>query len=404
MNTINETAYKCNQTSPGKGVPYIYWINFGKNLTLKPGESYEVINKLDNTDYTVHMTLKGLGNNNLKSTALPLFSGNLGIGDYKGIKGYPALMSETMAPIYHTSAWSFNIEDIYISDGNGNKISGYSLIVADAEQTNSFGIYTEYFTLTTSHGAWRLYDTSKYQPVTGALDLNYLNSNEVNVVSKKTGYNYSPLFITTAPTNCEVSMLSYSNQQAIAFGIIIQEGGIGIEKSPKKQTIEDDYNDIFFSFKFSPLTDTTGYTDYVIVDNIPFGFSFDLENIKAYQKINNELYNFVDLKTNAVNNTVTITIPIENVLQGIDVIINFPIKITNQYIIPSKFTNQCIIEAINPIITKDKISKSNIVKANLNLELPETKEKDKKLIEFYYCLYLYYCCCYCKQKKINFVM
>ncbi len=194
-------------------------------------------------------------------------------------------------------------------------------------------------------------------------------------------------------------MLSYSNQQAIAFGIIIQEGGIGIEKSPKKQTIEDDYNDIFFSFKFSPLTDTTGYTDYVIVDNIPFGFSFDLENIKAYQKINNELYNFVDLKTNAVNNTVTITIPIENVLQGIDVIINFPIKITNQYIIPSKFTNECIIEAINPIITKDKISKSNIVKANLNLEPPETKEKNKKLIEFYYCLYLYYCCCYCKQKQ-----
>ena len=52
MSTINETAYKGNQTSLGKGVPYIYWINFGKNLTLKPGESYEVINKLDNTDYT----------------------------------------------------------------------------------------------------------------------------------------------------------------------------------------------------------------------------------------------------------------------------------------------------------------------------------------------------------------
>ncbi len=395
MNTINETAYKGDQSSPGKGVPYINWINFGKDLTLKPGESYEVINTLDNTDYTLHMTLKGLGNNNLKSTALPLFSGNLGIADYKGIKGYPALMSETMAPIYHTAAWSFNAEDIYILDENGNKIPGYSLIVADAEQTNSFGIYKEDFTLSTSHGAWRLYDTSKYQPVTGALDLNYLNSNEVNVVSKNNGYNYSPLFITTSPTNCEVSMLSYSNQQAIAFGVIIQEGGIGIEKSPEKQTIKYEYDDIFFSFKFSPLTDTDGYTDYVIVDNIPFGFSFDLGNIKAYQKINNELYHFVKLTLNAVNNTITITIPMENVLQGIDVIINFPIKITNQYIVPKEFTNECIIEALNPIVTKDKINKSNKVKVNLNIDLisPQSEDKDKKLIEFYYCLYWYYCCC-----------
>lgn len=343
------------------------------------------------------MTLNGLGNMNLKSTTLPMFSGNLGIADYKGIKGYPALMSETMAPIYHTAAWSFNLEDIYILDGSGNKISSYSLIAADAEQTNSFGIYKEDFTLTTSHGAWRLYDTSKYQPVTGALDLNYLNSNEVNVVSKKTGYNYSPLFITAAPTNCEVSMTSYSNQQSIAFGVIIQEDGISIQKSPEKQIVYDSSKDIFFSFKFSPLTDTSDYTDYVIVDNIPFGLSFDLENIKAYQKINNEIYNFVELTLNYINNTLTITIPIENVLQEADIIINFPIKVTNQYIVPSKFTNECILEARNPIITKSKISKSNKAKVRLELASSETRDTsiDKKLINFYYCLYLYYCCCLC---------
>lgn len=208
MNTINETAYKGNQSSPGKGVPYIYWLNFGENLILKPGESYEFINKLDNTDYTFHMTLKGFGNLNLISTSLPMATGNLGIADYKGIKGYPALISQNLAPLYQTVAWTFNAEDIYILDKDGNKIPGYSLIVADAEQTNCFGRYTETITLTTSHGAWRLYDISKYRPVTGALDLNYLNSNEVNEVSAKTGYNYSPIFITTAPTNCEVTMTS----------------------------------------------------------------------------------------------------------------------------------------------------------------------------------------------------
>ena len=83
MNTINEISYKATPSSASTLSsiygPYINWINFGKDLTLKPGESYEVINTLDNTDYTLHMTLKGLGNNNLKSTALPLFSGNLGI-------------------------------------------------------------------------------------------------------------------------------------------------------------------------------------------------------------------------------------------------------------------------------------------------------------------------------------
>ena len=27
---VNETAYKANPKSPGRGVPYIYWINLGK--------------------------------------------------------------------------------------------------------------------------------------------------------------------------------------------------------------------------------------------------------------------------------------------------------------------------------------------------------------------------------------
>ncbi|WP_304680976.1 hypothetical protein, partial [uncultured Clostridium sp.] len=80
-----------------------------------------------------------------------------------------------------------------------------------------------------------------------------------------------------------------------------------------------------------------------------------------------------------------------------DIIINFPIKVTNQYIVPSKFTNECILEARNPIITKSKISKSNKAKVRLELASSETRDTsiDKKLINFYYCLYLYYCCCLC---------
>lgn len=89
----------------------------------------------------------------------------------------------------------------------------------------------------------------------------------------------------------------------------------------------------------------------------------------------------------------------ENVLQEKDVIINFPIKITNPYIVPKEFINECIIKAVNPIITKDKISKSNKVEVNLNIDLtsPHTKDDTEKLIEFYYWLYWYYCCCLCNK-------
>ncbi|WP_300902408.1 CshA/CshB family fibrillar adhesin-related protein [uncultured Clostridium sp.] len=396
MSTINETAYKGNQTSLGKGVPYIYWINFGQNLVLKPGESYEVVNKIDGTDYTFHMTLKGLGDANLVSSSLPLSTGNIGLSDYTGIKGYPALVSQNSAEIFKTETWTFNTENMYILDGNGNKVSNYSLIFADAEQTNNFG-KSEDILFTVSPGSIELYDTSKYQASTGELDIDYLDSNQVYIHSPKPGYNYSPIFIATAPTNCNVKMSSYSNRQGVAFGVILQQGDINIEKSPNKQTIYDSSKDILFSFKFSALPDINGYTSYVIIDTIPSGLSADLGNIKAYQISKDKIYNPIQLTSKVVNNTITITIPIRNITPGANVVVEFPIKITNQSIVPNEFTNQCVLKVINPIIIKNKVSQSNKVNVNLDLVTPDTKD-DETLIKFLYYLYLYYCCCLCNKE------
>ena len=406
MNTINEISYKATPSSASTLSsiygPYINWINFGKDLTLKAGESYEVINKLDGTNYTFHLILNGIGPLSLTTNSLPEPDGTMGSDYSNAVQGYPAFYCQGYSG-NNTGSWNLSIEDLYLSDANGNKLYNYSLIAGFFEQASSPSstqVFNESNTFETSNGSWSPYNSFSTTGITGLPQLTYTGIDSNKLTKTMSGSNFSInqylLFRSDAATNCKTNITSESNNQAVAFGIVVVDEGLNIQKSLIKQPqVLENNEDIIFSFKFSPLTDTDGYTDYVIVDNIPFGFSFDLGNIKAYQKINNELYHFVKLTLNAVNNTITITIPMENVLQGIDVIINFPIKITNQYIVPKEFTNECIIEALNPIVTKYKINKSNKVKVNLNIDLisPQSEDKDKKLIEFYYCLYWYYCCC-----------
>ena len=82
MNTINEISYKATPASASTLSsiygPYINWINFGKDLTLKAGESYEVINKLDGTNYTFHLILNGIGPLSLTTNSLPEPDGTMG--------------------------------------------------------------------------------------------------------------------------------------------------------------------------------------------------------------------------------------------------------------------------------------------------------------------------------------
>ncbi len=139
------------------------------------------------------------------------------------------------------------------------------------------------------------------------------------------------------------------------------------------------------------------YTSYVIIDTIPSGLSADLGNIKAYQISKDKIYNPIQLTSKVVNNTITITIPIRNITPGANVVVEFPIKITNQSIVPNEFTNQCVLKVINPIIIKNKVSQSNKVNVNLDLVTPDTKD-DETLIKFLYYLYLYYCCCLCNKE------
>lgn len=421
MSTINETAYKAADGSPDKGVPYIYWINLGENLTIKPGETYQLTNTLGNTGYTFHMTIKGVGNMNLVSNSLPTEYGDLGRIDYQGIQGYPVFYPYNYS-YNDLNVWRVDLEDIYITDSDGNTITNYSFVAADAEQTNLFPYGAESNTFVTSNGVWSLYDTVKADPTPpwiypGELELIGLGSNTVQELPVKEGYNYAPIFLCQATGNCQITMISPHQRQAVAIGVMIQEQGISIEKSPLDQIIIKRNNyEFFFDFKFTALTSTVGYTEYRISDSLHPGLSANLESTTVTQTMGGVTTN-VTFKTQIVNNTTNIIIPIDNVTEGADVTIRLYVKVTNRLLLPDKFFNECSIAVLNTNSNENKVALSNKVTVISNPDfdgIPKTKPispanpKPTPIVRpnpHYHVIshcslwYYWYCCCKKKHHK-----
>ncbi|WP_304428064.1 hypothetical protein [uncultured Clostridium sp.] len=402
MNTIIENSYKTSPSSTSIYGPYIYWINFGKGLNLKIGDSYEVINKLDGTDYTFHLTLNNIGSLNLITDSLPETNGNIGTDYSNEVQGYPAFYCKGY-PGNQIGSWDISIEDLYLSDANGNKLYNYSLIAGFFEQASSPSstqIFNESNSFKTSHGSWSLYNSFYTTGITGIPQITYNGICSNNLTRTMSGSNFSInqslLFVTAAATDCLTTILSESNDQAVAFGIIVSEEGLNIKKSLIKQPhILENNEDIVFSFKFSPATDITGDIKYIIVDTLPQGLSCNESDITIFQKIADNEFNSVKFNLTFIDTTATITIPIENISTLSDVIVNFPAKIINKDLLPGKFTNVCSINLLNPTVeNQGKVNLSNTVVVSLPQE-----DDSQKPTPYLIILFLYYCCyCYCNKK------
>lgn len=407
MNTINEISYKATPSSASTLSsiygPYINWINFGKDLTLKAGESYEVINKLDGTNYTFHLILNGIGPLSLTTNSLPEPDGTMGSDYSNAVQGYPAFYCQGYSG-NNTGSWNLSIEDLYLSDANGNKLYNYSLIAGFFEQASSPSstqVFNESNTFETSNGSWSPYNSFSTTGITGLPQLTYTGIDSNKLTKTMSGYNFSInqylLFRSDAATNCKTNITSESNNQAVAFGIVVVDEGLNIQKSLIKQPqVLENNEDIIFSFKFSPAKDITGdIIDYVIVDTLPEGLSCNKSDITIFQKSANNEFNSIEFSLTFIDTTATITIPSQNITTSSDVIINFPTKIINKELLPREFTNICSIDLIYPHFEpQSKINLSNAV----NVNLPE-EDTSQKLTPYLIVLFLYYCCCcYCNKE------
>ncbi|MEN8075320.1 CshA/CshB family fibrillar adhesin-related protein [Clostridioides difficile] len=394
MKTISEKAYKASPDSPGRGVPYIQWINLGKNTVIAPNDVYLLENQLEN-GYTFHMKIRGAGKKTLVSNSLPTEYGDLGLIDYKGVKGYPVFYPQS----YSSSSiniWKVNLEDIYILDSSGNRVNNYSFVAADAEQTNKFPYGSESNTFVTQNGVWSLYDTIKitkeYQswPYPGILDLNGLGSNTVQEIAVKEGYNDAPILLCQAATNCEITMISPHQRQAVAVGVMIQDSGIFIEKEPNYQKIINKNNEsFFFDLNFTALEFTTGYSEYRVSDTLVPGLSLDLSNTTVTETIAGITTPITPL-INIVGNTVNIDIPISDVTSGAHVNIHLAIIISNHLLLATQFTNVASLALINDEPNKNKVAVSKKVTVNTD---PKLKVQTCYIYPYYYPCY---CNCYSK--------
>ena len=396
MNTINEISYMASPDSSTIYGP------FGKNLNLKPNDSYEVINKLDGTDYTFHLILNNSGPMDLTTNSLPEIDGNIGSDYANEVQGYPAFYCQGCSG-NNTGSWNFNIEDLYLSDTKGNKLYNYSFIAGFFEQAtspSSTQIFSENNSFETSNGSWSLYNSFYTTGITGLPQITYTGIGSNKLTKTMSGSNFSInqslLFITAAATNCKTSITSQSNNQAVAFGLLVTEQGLNIQKSILKQPqVLENNEDIVFSFKFSPIKDTTGDINYKIVDTLPKGLSCNKSDITIFQQLDNNTFKSIEFYLTFIDTTATITIPPKNITPLYDVIINLPVKIINKDLLPGKFTNVCSINLLNPTVeNQGKVNLSNTVVVSLPQE-----DDSQKPTPYLIILFLYYCCCcYCNKK------
>lgn len=380
MADINETAHFANPSSPGKGVKFIAWINLGSRILITPDSNLTLTNTIPNSEYSIDMTIKGVkGSQNLVSNSLPVPYGVLGTVEYTGVGGYPAFYPQNYSSTT-TNVWELNIDDIIVKK-SGQPVYNYSFVVADAEQTNLFPYGAESITYTGNGGVWSLYEYV-YPPesVSGELELKGLSSDTVLEIATKEGYNPSPILLSQSPTTCHIKMVSPHQREAVALGLMIQEEGIEINKSPSVQSIINETGESFtFNLSFTPPSDTTGVVSYKISDTLINGTSPDLTLTQVIETISG-ISKKVDADIDIVNNTITFTIPVDNVTSCSLVNIRLVAKIVDPSKIPNTFSNRANISIVSNEPNKNKVNVSNIVKVNTNQTIPLRKTSSNTTI------------------------
>lgn len=127
----------------------IGWVNFG-NLNLKPGDSVTGVTSTLKDGTTIIFDIKSDSMSQCNFTAVqpPTYSGAaFGTFGYTGILGNVALYTNDVST---PTTSILEITNIVVKDSNGNAVTNYTAIAADAEQTGT----SESWTFVTNGGGW----------------------------------------------------------------------------------------------------------------------------------------------------------------------------------------------------------------------------------------------------------
>ncbi|MEG1495104.1 MAG: hypothetical protein RR406_02210 [Bacilli bacterium] len=198
--------------NPGSGPSAggIGWFDFS-NLVIAPGQSYTNLTGTLNDGSTVTFDIKSIPASIVPFTANTVprpfsYFGNL---QYTGILGNVALTTPLLASYSNVS--TLEISNIVVKDVDGNLVTNYTAVVADAESTNLFPQYTEHLTFTTTGNPWSLLSTIGPNPPT----IIGVGSNSVTI----TGTNQSSqaAYVLTSNSPSKLTLETYG-REAVAIG------------------------------------------------------------------------------------------------------------------------------------------------------------------------------------------
>ncbi|MEG0910880.1 MAG: hypothetical protein RSF70_04795 [Ruthenibacterium sp.] len=192
----------------------IGWFDFG-NLTLNPGDSKTNLTGTFKDGSTVTFDIQSLPSSFVPFTAVPtpVQYAYFGSAGYTGLLGNTALKTPLLAA-YNTAS-TLVLSNIVVKDPAGNIVPNFTAVVADAESTNAFPQYTEYWKFNTTGGAWNLLATlGANPPILAGVGTNDVTITGTNQSASQAAY----VFTSQAPNSLT---LSTYGREAVSVGFAI---------------------------------------------------------------------------------------------------------------------------------------------------------------------------------------
>lgn len=196
----------------------IGWFNFG-NLSLAPGQSVTgltgTLNDGSTVTFDIAMSNVSGAARNFIASATPTWAGTFfGNTNYTGILGNVALQTNF---VFAPGSNTITLSNIVVKDSDGNLVSNYTALVADAESTGS----NEVWTWTTTGAPWQLFATlgnSTSPTLTG------INTLTASITGNANTNHNDYVLRTQSPTQLTINTNTLNaggGRQAVAIGFAV---------------------------------------------------------------------------------------------------------------------------------------------------------------------------------------
>ena len=221
--------------SKGTLATRIGWIDFGRNFTLGLSNvQVPVVNRMRggltirfNLSAEIFQTSKGVNIPTFTAARLPaVLNAPFGTVYDKGIKGYPALTLKNDIVQGKHCEYVIYLEDIEVLDWNGNKVSDYTMYIADAGITNKqVKRDPNIWRIMTDGGNFAI--TQQIPSISGETFSPILYNQGWEVMEKgdisDTTTTASYVYSTTSPKELTGTFVRRGGNAAYAYGIIINQ-------------------------------------------------------------------------------------------------------------------------------------------------------------------------------------